>query len=509
LEEAKASNLDAVFLFFAKQQGVREHDARAHLDTVKDAHNLKPETFSASQQRYQELLTNTLGLSIAKIMNYHKSAGYEYEFASFVDLTRNVGPEVELLPSHVVLARSSPMSSIFGLPYKLETDSGNSLEIATPPYIFLSSKESISILSNLFDMLSGMSSQLEASISTPDRSALKTKTKELDGSGFGQEWAFTSQADNLSATGNQKHKSGPYGQVNVSMTSKEIGKFMSYLVEEDVKNLQMFATKDKTPSTELFRRICSTLFSKYKPEGESNPSMNQALFIYARYAANLIAIPSILMRQQYKDYVQKPDPNYATEVRESLGLWVKDNPHNVLSQYMYSLKDDEVATFKPIVATSEDGVAKTVSEMVNLRAGDVKRWITVMKTEQMRARTTLRSDAVKAMTAGQAKNAAATEFLEWKRKEEAALQKDIDLAFETWKVNYQRQIVAELIAMNKLILGTAPPSSAKGAFLNEQFCSGLGVRKDTYLPSVSATDRTLRVREIRGKSELDIYENMK
>jgi transposase len=173
------------------------------------------------------------------------------------------------------------------------------------------------------------------------------------------------------------------------------------------------------------------------------------------------------------------------------------------------LKYEEAETFKSIVVTSEGEVAKTVSKMVNLRAGDVERWIKVMKQEQMDARVTQRSNAVIAMTDKQAKIAAAKEHLDWKMKEQAALQDDIHLALKTWGVDYQNQIQAELIAMNKLILGTTPPPSAKGAFLNEQFGSGLGVRKDTYLPSISATDRTLRVGEIRGKSELDIYENMK
>lgn len=507
LEKAKNLSLDDVFLFFAEQQGVQLQAAQDHLGTVRDAHSLNPKTFSASQEKYQKLLTNTLGLSAAKIMNYHKSAGYEYEFASFVDLTKEEVAEVELLPSHVDLARSGVMSSIFELPYKLETDSGNSLEIATPPYIFLSSKESKSILSNLFDMLSNMSVELMERISEPDQSPLKSKTAALNESGFGQNWAFTSAADNLSATGNRKHKSGPYGQVNVSMTSKEIGKFMGNLVNEDNSTQQMFLTRDKTFSTELFRQISELLLSSYKPVGVSTPSMKEALFIYARYAANLIAIPSILMRQQYKDYEQKPDPNYATEVKESLGLWVKDNPHNVLLQYMYSLKD-EAATFKSIVARSEGKVAEKVSCMVISSAGDVERWITHMKSKQMEERIKQKFSVVSTMPHGQEKLNAAKDFQNWKKNEAVTVKDDISLAFKTWEVNYQEQMMAELIAMNKLILGTAPPPSAKGAFLNEQFGSGLGVRKDTYLPSISATDRTLRVGEIRGKKELGIYENM-
>ena len=512
LQDHKKSGLDAVFMNFIKREGGDLSLVEENMPIVVGAHKPTAPDFPQRQTAYQNLLTNTFGFSRHEIMDYNQSAGYEFEFASFYDKTKPPPQEEqELMSSHIELAHSSHLGSIFNLPFKLETDSGNSLEMVTPPFLFLISKDSQGILGRVFELYSHASTQLENALSSPTDSDLNTKAAIFAPLGFGSNWQFTGSADNLIAISNAKHKQGPYGQVNISMTANEIVTLLEKLSQVERSESSMSMTRDNTVTTRLVNIFNETLTANYKPAGEINPAMNGAFLLYSRSAANIVAIPSILLRQDYHSYEKKPDPNYATEVKESLGLWVKDNPHKVLLEYLQHNLMTDTRDFITSMIASENQVIRDTLEVLSIRKGEVFQWIKTMKTDQAEARIKQMRIDFKLPEEPSERLPAAKKLLEEIKVIQSSVEIEAQTAFEKWSTAYRETLVKELYAFNQLIrnnkieLGSRADSSTTD-FLSEAFGSGMGVRKDTYLGSIKGDSRTVRVAEIRGKKELDIYE---
>jgi hypothetical protein len=469
----------------------------------KEAHDATARDFSQKQQHYQVFLSNDLGLSPAQIMDHHQSAGYEFEFASFTERepTKKYKEEEEIMPSHIVLSESENLSSVFNLPFRLETDSGNSLEVVTPPFLFLLSEIPKKILSTVFSKYTDASDEINDELisQTLPVDALGDILRSKD---FGINWNPKRNNENLEAIPNAKHKQGAYGQINISMTSEDIVEFLTDLSTQQKKSGSSYYG-DKSLSTRLLNEVDSLINKVYPGKDEKVPGGS---LLYSRSVANLLAIPSIMLRQQNPGYHLKPNPNYATQIKESLGIWIKANPHEVILDYMKNIEDK--VGFVDTICKSEGDIMALFEVYVGTNKGDIKRWIATMKKSEFEFESNDRMALIKTMPPGKGKIEAAQKYAQWKMETVKIVEGEIEELFTSWHQTSLDNIARELNQLNGLIsLGENIKDESSTGFLGEEFGSGMGVRKDTYLPSTKGAKRKTYVSEIRGKNELDRYED--
>lgn len=490
---------------------------------VLAAHEPESGTFVADQVKYQQMLLD-IGLGKADIMNFNRSAGFEYEFSQFYESGKpeQLGGEAELLRSHVHLAQSQPSGAMFNLPFSLETDSRNALEMVTPPFLFLISSETATILKRTHDKYEQAIHLLKAWLDEPANTLLNqaANRSQFEKLGFGEKWSwiYTGALQLCANSTGGKHATS-LGQINVSLDPDEIVTLTSAMVKSgdaagDGQFHALRSTDPTSPTEELFMKI----YDELKPHARGE--LGGILAFYAKSASNILGIPSILYRNVLG---KRPnDGNYATAVKETLGLWVKDFPYLVIADYF---DGKPIASRKNFIATltySAPAVLELIRNAVEsnieiLRADHVKEITAYYAPEnrqanlgQIRAKMTLDQIPLQ-----EANTQIAARVRGWAVEGQNKIT-EVAQAFTKVEATFLAMAMSEYQKMAELVVdGVAGIPAERPAATRrddaESFGGGHGVRKETY-PAQLPGSRKLRVAEIRSSRdlfelELKLHEN--
>jgi hypothetical protein len=507
-----------------------------HLAIVRDAHQPGSSAlaFAQNQVRYQKLLMETFHLSMGEIMNVHRSAGYEYEFGRFYDPERpEVTTEPELLRSHVTLALSPVFSGLFegrAAHFRLETDSRNCLELVTPPFLSLVCGDTGAVLLGIHKLFAETTVQLgyalqakrrpvqeQSDSESEDSSEKKAPVKEKDPGVpifeqlglFGAQicdgtWNWVAEEPVTKnfcfAYGGAKHGTKAYGQANISMTPEEIILTAALLPEWNGEESSSGVTTAITKSvpTKLSEDICSLMWGTV--ENKEDQRLRGAVNLYARATSNVVALPSILYRQTSGE--RPEEGNLATEIKETLLLWVKDFPHTVIADCLFDT--ESAGGFIGAVKQTEDLAWQLIDVELkkNLRILEEE---TRRKVDHFASREgyilplLLRLEQQKVELKERQKIALQL------HKKQHPCQLSLLAGIEAAR-NALAQAEQEYRAMVGLHLATLAGKPYVKRHTKdenvEEFGSGYGVRKDTYLDRAPG-DRRLRVAEIRDTQHLE------
>jgi len=314
--------IDEVFLYKYAQVKFVEVKKLLLLEKLANPgaiHNIP--SFIKAQQEYQAQLANMF--SKAQIMSTHQSIGLEFEFATY-ELTEEVG-------SHSVLGTSKPLSGLFNLPFVLETDSGNELEIGMPPFLVkhnANTKKQISAI--WLAMRTAMAEVREAS----KGKNILNLIKEIIKKGLGAGWKYdTKSTEGMTVADNRsKHKDtnehDVYSQLNISMEGNESAAHLKRFAG-DTK----YATKaEKKLILPVYANVHNILTESN--EGVAIENMSAEIFTHlAKSVTSMIAAPSIIIADNpiLKALVQSEGIfDLHSTVKELHGIWVKDSLPNIL-----------------------------------------------------------------------------------------------------------------------------------------------------------------------------------
>jgi hypothetical protein len=277
--------------------------------------------FIKAQEAYQAQLASMF--SKAQIMSTHQSIGLEFEFATY-ELTGEVG-------SHSVLGTSKPLSVLFDLPFVLETDSGNELEIGMPPFLIKHNENTKKQIAAIWlAMRAAMSAAREAS----KGKSIAGLIKEIIWIGLGTGWEINtkSTAGMSVAADRSKHKDTNadkvYSQLNISMGGNESAAHLKRFAG-DTK----YATKaEKELILPLYARVHTILNETNKRAAIAN--MSDEIFTHlAKSVTSMIAAPSIIIADNpiLKALVRSEGIfDLHSTVKELHGIWIKDSLPNIL-----------------------------------------------------------------------------------------------------------------------------------------------------------------------------------
>lgn len=264
--------------------------------------------YMASQKAYQETLKD---VSKSELYSTHRSVGFEFEFGKH---------NQEGLGSHIVLAKSNNFSSLFDLPFVLETDSGSVLEIGFPPLLFRNRPgggPNSSAISHIF-----RKAQTEiGAIGNATEKGVAELCNDLSEKGFGADWKLESGYETLRTKDksgvNKFGRRGVYSQMNISLSSEE----SAQLIE-----VMRHAEKGTAENGVLGSRY-EEMISKMNGKSSYNAKIQ-----LAKVYANLFAAFDI-SRMKDRGIPDRDGFDLASTVKELYGVWVKDSPVNILSPF--------------------------------------------------------------------------------------------------------------------------------------------------------------------------------
>lgn len=418
-----------------------------------------------------------------------RSVGYEFEFASFTDHT-GVYSENELIPSHQLMAVSAVAGNYFGLSWRLESDSKNTLELVSPPFVFSKDQLGAAKSETVKNQLREQANSVKTSVQH-ENGTLPTAAGALEQRGIGFNWIVNPNYENYRVIGNRKSGGDVYSQQNVSMYPQEIGALLEGKFSNFLENPAMSAAAATYP-TNVARLVRQEFLSKL-PHGIDAPpisdAVRQAIAVFSRYASNVLAIPTLRHRQ---DTGIRKD-NLATEVKETLDVWVKTDALNLLKPILENQQDK--AAF--ITAL---GLARPEILSIFTRAGNrfielatppvvqppmqevLSIWNRLTPLEQgnlgglLKAVPVIREQIINARNQGQNPAAAVTGYVQ-------EMQTDVT-AFINRVLNLDQHEEAN-------------PQSTTREFLEETFGTGEGVRKGTYIKGVKTAKGPMYVTELR------------
>lgn len=423
------------------------------------------------------------------------SAGLEFEFASFALPGQDYQKE-EIIPSHWTMARTDIFGRRFGLAWKLESDSFNTLELVTPPFVYPRASQGQTkrkqIKQAVEDETHSIARDLEEEEGTLPKAA-----KKLAAAGLGTGWQVENPYLNFMVVRNRKSGGSVYSQENVSMFPEEIGA----MLEDKFKgfNVSMMPFMEPVGLALQIRQALNDLLKGYSsnldPEITDRTAVKNAIAVFARYASNAIAIPSMCHRQE----TGERKDTMPTEVKDTLDVWVKTDALNLL---------------KPILAKPEDlqlftGVLERGQEEVLACFTGVSEWMIQQATpppiiqqkepeidpEQLRPLFLLLKQQNPQMSS--------TDLMRMAKEQLAPQAPQGPDPVEKMR-EYTALMIAEVEAFIIRAIRVAEhleiaPTSTTEQFLQEEYGTGEGVRKGTYLKGIPTSKGSMYVTELRGR----------
>ncbi|NVM78412.1 hypothetical protein FHW83_004240 [Duganella sp. SG902] len=286
-------------------------ELKAKLPIVNAAYGIGSSTAAAviaAQKGLQQWLLSKLDVN--QIVSVQRSIGFEFEFARY-----HAPGE---LPAHLILGESAELSTLFKMPFVLETDSGNELEIGMPPMLIglVEDGPDKDTISRLWPILrSTMKTIRDQHIDSP------VNTLPLAGNGIGAGWNMKAAANNLTVVAGRPGKASAsadqvYSQLNITLTPAEIARFT------DGEGKRLYLSKSHEFFGKAYDAIRTILKSAEGTQGK------QAAIHISKGLSNLLAVPSFLFQAEYPDVTGNAD--VSSTVKEVFGIWVKDSIPNIV-----------------------------------------------------------------------------------------------------------------------------------------------------------------------------------
>ena len=440
--------------------------------------------FIAAQQLFQTNLNQMDGLN---------SAGLEFEFASFAS-PGTVYTKDEIIPSHKTMAQTGMFGSYFKLPWKLESDSYNTLELVAPPFVYPRSEKG-NIKQKVIKEKIEKETHTIAHEAENETGTLSQVGVKLAGKGLGTGWRAETPYENFLIVKNKKSGGDVYSQLNISLFPKEIGEMLEYnfsrhaLVTPNILEPLGLALKIREVLNAQLERSLSKKSIDTKP-------VKNAIAIFARYASNAMAIPSMRHRQETKE---RKD-TMPTQVKETLGVWVKTDALNLLQPVLSETIDSEL--FTTVLKDRQESVLtlfRNLGEQLikqedtnALLAKSLKpepiidRDLLIKKFKDLKNQFPL-MNVLDCMT--MAKSQLAPPEVERPDPVEK-MKQYVKLMLTEARVFIERALLVKLHS-------EIDPTETTEEFLEEEYGSGKGVRKGTYLKGVPTSKGKMYVTEIR------------
>ncbi|KAA1247916.1 hypothetical protein [Aquimarina sp. RZ0] len=287
------------------------------------------ETDLSKFMKAQELFQSQI-----KLMDGLDSSGSEYEFASFFREGKRYSEE-EIIPSHQVLASSRKFGK-FGLAWKLESDSRNTLELVAPPLVFPRDIKG----KNKREEVSGKLVEVLQTVNKGDEPlSLETVMLKLAEAGLGEAWEIKRPELNLVVIKKQKSGDTVYVQENVSMFPTEIGD----LLIQKIEGFESSSLED--PMITSLNRMTNSIYKELTQKTGDDPSvaMKRAIAVFARYVVNIAGIPGMLERQA-TGIRRDSTP---TSIKEIHGVWIKTDALNLIKNFFTNKED--LDRFKKVI----------------------------------------------------------------------------------------------------------------------------------------------------------------
>ncbi len=431
-----------------------DHYKKAHGEDVKNTKEI-----TDAQRTYQNWLSGKIGSE--KIMDTHRSVGFEYEFATY-----SIPKEGLEIDSHKEIGHSRQLSSLFSTPFKLETDSDNEIEIVTPPLIIADIDGEINkeAADNIYTFYKDSAIDLR-----DDNLGKKIKTINLVDKGFGNVWKFDKAAGDLAiSAGREKHADSDdqiYSQMNISLTPGEISDFM------DAQSLDWADDRDAETleGTDLFSNAYFRILNLLEEGSPGADEVRTLNVLISRALSNILALPSIILNQEYRDKGLLDSKHSA--VKETFGIWVKDTIQSILC-YFEAEDGQTNKIVKEAVGSNVDGILEILEQEL----------LTDQNIAFPRADIT----------------------------EEGGdkLQAEINKRNSDFADQVKTEARASITKIIRALEGDDPLFDYDTKFLDESFQdddAGYGVRKDTYVEIPSGEDRSLHLAEIRGDETVEKF----
>lgn len=327
----RAKDKDAVLDLDAPQETL-EAGNLAHESSPKAVGNVK--NYLKAQADYQNYLNQTKTES--EIMKTHKSVGFEYEFANYT----NGNADSEELSSHIVLGASGDFSSLFPIPFELETDSGKVLEVGMPPLLVSNKPEDGNPdkagIKAVYEKMRGTMRTIREATQGRNMSALIDYIQEI---GLGESWVKNKVIDEHTdliisdrqglAEKFKNSEDGIYSQMNISMNAEESAAAIELMMEDD--EALIAAEKNETRGSAekgVLGRVAKELNKLLNPLA-TNKAGQIAVVHIAKAMANILAIPALKAKREAIEIAAPYELD--SIVKELYGIWVKDSLQNILS----------------------------------------------------------------------------------------------------------------------------------------------------------------------------------
>jgi hypothetical protein len=479
------------------------------------------------------------------VMSSHRSVGFEYEFAHH---SLYVG-------AHISLAVSEPFSRLFPVPFELETDSNEVVEIVMPPFVIPNAVDGGPDKKKLAAVHKAMKKTMEGARDNgyDERSTIPELLPKLEKLGLGIKWQPQPSVQkggrcnkmHLKKINDGKLKDNVYSQMNISLTGDE----SSHLIQ----TMQEHFSKD---SNSAEKGILGNAYRALEQLAENKSVPKQAVVHLHKAFANMLAIPSIMLKN-IEDLTEELPENLdlSSEVKELFSVWVKDSVPNVLATTSTDpallanyaphaarlvaddflplvLKDIERLTFR---SESDDKMQKLQEQKLQEIQSkfSFECWSSYEQLEQykqhipedIKALMPLAQDICKMMkaydyagtftdqeTADPSDGGAQERFNTRNNAFFQELRNRLNLARESKQLPkpIERLKTTVLKEMKNLLLLMAAPGVVQAehtTFRREVFGDGSGVRKDTYVRQLPGAKAGLRhsVTEIRSEAAMKVF----
>lgn len=419
-----------------------------------------------------------------------KSVGFEFEFASFTDAT-GVYTEHEIIPSHQLMARAAVGENYFGLSWRLESDSKNTLELVSPPFVFsrdtLGEEKSDNVKKKLKKTVGDLADKMNFSHGT-----LPQTTSALSSFGIGHDWKVGSRFQNFHVISNKKSGGKVYAQANVSLYPHEIGALLEGKFNaQDKRYPANTLAVGKTSPVNVAQLVRNHFLANLPKEHKPSDAVKHAIAVFSRYASNALAIPSFRHRQvtgTRKDAMP-------TTIKETLEVWVKTDPLNLLKHLLKDPADQH--TFHIALAESQEQILGVFDT-----AG--KKFVTDAQHPEPIPPTILeiktRMDRLIQQNPAMAQNKLTTMQLAKQQliHERTPIGPDPSVAVAGYAVEMMEDVGAYITrALNVDKHKETDPKMTTSEFLHETFGKGEGIRKGTYLKGVPTSKGPMYVTELR------------
>ena len=476
----KSYILDETFVYEDKSVHLTDDDVNVDLrgeittqgkgDIYARAHGIgSASQITTAQKAYQAWLQTETEYSDAQIMDLHRSVGFEYEFATYA----TAKGESPGLDEHIKLGESEQISSVFGLPFVLETDEGDELEAITPPFLIADGEDAINkdAANRIYQTYRNSLKALR------DGSPPGTLLTDLDftDAGLGDGWVFTAAMTPLYTGGRAKHSASPdhiYSQMNISLTAEEIAEFtairsgVSSNSYRDVKdaNAAILADFQAVAIADLFLGLgLAAVGTKVKVD---NATAN-----ICKGLAGLVTIPSILA---HNEGIGQTTAVFSS-VKEYCGVWLKDSIPNIVDN---TLDDASSRTaMLTVIDRAKTGAKARLENIVDIQLATIK-------------------EGVKA-----------TYIWPFYKDSKA------DTKLAGYKTIFQNEYDTTIAAVKTRLSVPTPQiinTPATPDYGEESFGdAGLGVRKDTFVNIQSGASRNLHLAEFRNDYVNDMFLGVK